>query len=150
MKIESIKVIADKTLDFKLNDSLTIISDKSGAGKTLLFRFIEYLLGADGRHIDIEEANRVFSGLKAIEMTINDGTNIFTFKRYFGLKKNEIFQDGKEIEDDYITKLNKVINYNPIKVLKNKKELKLTTFTLREYVKSLFFNESKLTSSTLY
>lgn len=147
MKINYIKLQADKVYNFNLDKNLTIITDESGSGKTLMFKFIEFVLGSDGKHINIDEAKKVYPGLNFIEMGITTNGKQYIFKKFFDFKTQIICCDGEKLDVDYNDMLNEVINYNPTKVIKNDKEMILSTFTLREYIKSLFFNESRMTSS---
>lgn len=147
MKIKSIKLNADKTYNFELNDHVTLITDISGGGKTLLFKLIEFVLGSSGNNIDIDEANKIYPGLKNIELSIVKEGKEYTFISCFDFKTRKVFCNGNELDGEYVKSLNKLINYNPVKVIKNKKKMESTTFTLREYIKILFFNEHRLTSS---
>lgn len=147
MKINYIKLQADKEYNIILDKNLTIITDYSGSGKTLMFKFIEFVLGSDGKQIDIDEAKKVYPGLNSIEMSISNNGTQYQFKKLFDLKTQMVYCDGKEMKENYNDMLNKVINYNPTKVIRNNKEMELSTFTLREYIKALFFNESRMTSS---
>ena len=146
MKIDYIKLKAEKIYNFKINNNVTIITDVSGSGKTLLFKFIEFLLGSDGKHIVLTEANKVYPGLDYIEMGIISKQKHYVFRKHFDFKTQLVLCDNVQIQGNYKDILNEVINYNPIKVIKNRTEFEFSTFTLREYVKTLFFNEERLTS----
>lgn len=150
MKISSIVLKAEKEYSFELNNNVTIIYDESGAGKTLLFKLLEYALGADGTKIDADEAKKVYKGLYEINMTIQSGGNEYLFVRKIPKdnKQDSVFCNGDIINGKYNEILNNVINYNPIKVIRNKTEMEVSTFSLREYVKCLFFDESRMTSSS--
>lgn len=150
MRINSIVLKGEKDYIFNLNDNVTIIFDESGAGKTLLFKLLEYALGADGSKIDFYEARKVYKGLYEINMTIQGNGNEYLFARKIpkNSKQDLVFCNNKIINGKYNEILNNVINYNPIKVIRNKSEMEVSTFTLREYVKCLFFDEARMTSSS--
>lgn len=145
MKINYIILKGDEVYNLELNKNLNIITDYSGAGKTLLFKFIEFVLGSDGKHINFIEANKIYPGLEYIEMSISKGDTEYKFKKCFENKNEQVFCNDKLVAGDYNQILNEVINYNPIKVIKNNK-MEQVAFTLREYIKTIFFNEAKLTS----
>lgn len=148
MKINYIKLQAEKDYNFLFNSNLTIISDYSGKGKTLLFKLIEYVLGSKGTHIELDEARKAFPGLIAIEMSIEKDKKEYVFNKTFENNKEIVYCEQKKMEGKYNDILNKIINYNPVKVIKSNSEMELTTFTLREYIKTLFFNEARLTSDS--
>lgn len=147
MRINYIFLKALKSQKFIINNNLTIITDYSGSGKTLLFKFIEFVLGADGKHIKITEAKKIYPELEYIEMSITKDDKEYIFKKTFDFKEEQVTCNNDIIKGKYNDILNDVINYNPIKVLKNMK-MEQVTFSLREYIKAIFFNEAKLTSNS--
>lgn len=146
MKINYIKLYGENDFNYSINSNVTLIHDESGSGKTLLFKMIEFVLGADGSQIDIEEAKKVFPTLQGIELSISNQSKNYKLKRSFDLETQKISTDGKDLAGDYKELLNNIINHNPVKVLKNQK-YDTSSFTLREYIKTIFFNESRLTST---
>ncbi len=149
MKINAIVLKGNNNYNFELNRNVTIIYDESGAGKTLLFKLIEYALGSDGTKIDAKEAQKVYPGLYEINMKLSNEEKEYLFVRKIpkNTKNDVVYCDDKIIPGTYNDILNRIINYNPIKVVKNKEKMETSTFSLREYVKCLFFNESRMTSS---
>ncbi len=145
MKINYIKLYGEKDFNYLMNDNVTIIYDESGSGKTLLFKIIEFVLGSKGDEIDILEAKKIFPQLQGVEMNIGNQYETYILKRSFDSKTQEISSNGKKLDGEYKELLNTIINHNPVKILKNKK-YEICSFTLREYIKAIFFNESKLTS----
>lgn len=146
--ITKIEIIAEQPICFEPSNKATLITGFSGKGKTLMFKLIEYALG-ENKKIDIEEAKRHFSGLNAVQLTFSNG-------QVFYRALNKTF-DGKikeSLQTDFISKDEKtykkavgaLFGHEDIKVLKNgKTKLQETTFTVSEYLNTLFFDESRIT-----
>lgn len=146
MKINYIKLYGEADFNYSLNSNVTIIYDESGSGKTLLFKMIEFVLGSDGTQINKLEAEKIFPKSQGVEMSIGNRNQTYILKRSFDLKTQTISDNGINLDGDYKALLDTIINHNSIKVLKNQK-YDASSFTLREYIKSIFFNESRLTST---
>lgn len=146
--ITKIEIIAEQPICFEPSNKATLITGFSGKGKTLMFKLIEYALG-ENKKIDIEEAKRHFSGLNAVQLTFSNG-------QVFYRALNKTF-DGKikeSLQTDFISKdaktykkaVGALFGHEDIKVLKNgKTKLQETTFTVSEYLNTLFFDESRIT-----
>lgn len=146
--ISKIEIFADSNITIEPSENTTLITGASGEGKTLLFKLITYALGNDSK-IEEDEAKRQFPGLYSIRLTFSNG---YVFER----KLSKDF-DGKittdsneEITLDNIKKyreyVGKLFNHQDVKVLKKGNPPTLTTFSVPEYIKTLFFDESRIVS----
>lgn len=146
MKIEYLRIKANPEIMINLDNKLTLIKGYSGTGKTLLFKFVEFLLGSDGKKIDYNEACNNFKELEYVEMQIKNDQNDYIFRRYFNPRSDTVFCNGELVKGIYKDILNEVIRFNPVQVFTNQREDNFSTFTLREYIKTVFFDETRLTS----
>ena len=146
--LSKIEIFADSNISIEPAEGTTLITGASGEGKTLLFKLVTYALGNDGK-IDVDEAKRQFSGLSAIKLTFSNG---YIFERKLSKELNaQIITDTNEkITPDNIKEyreyVGKLFNHHNIKVLKKGNPPTLTTFSVPEYIKTLFFDESRIVS----
>lgn len=143
-----IEIFADSNITIEPSENTTLITGASGEGKTLLFKLVTYALGNDSK-IDSDEAKRQFPGLSAIRLTFSNGY-IFERKLSKDFVAKIITDDNKEISLDnnkeYRQYVGKLFNHQNIKVLKKGNPPTLTTFTVPEYIKTLFFDEARIVS----
>ena len=143
--LSKIEIFADSNITIEPAEGTTLITGASGEGKTLLFKLVTYALGNDGK-IDVDEAKRQFSGLSAIKLTFSNG---YIFERKLSKELNaQIITDTNEkITPDNIKEyreyVGKLFNHHNIKVLKKGNPPTLTTFSVPEYIKTLFFDAAR-------
>ena len=151
--ITKIEIIAEQPICFEPSNKATLITGFSGKGKTLMFKLIEYALG-ENKEIDIDEAKQHFRGLKAVQLTFSNG-QVF----YRALEKTFNAKIKESAETEFISKEEKpykkavgaLFGHEDIKVLKNgKTKLQETTFTVSEYLNTLFFDESRITEEKAF
>lgn len=146
--INKIEIFADSNITIEPSENTTLITGASGEGKTLLFKLITYTLGNDSK-IEEDEAKRQFPGLYAIRLTFSNG---YIFERKLSKEfeakitkddNEEILLDNSKKYREYVGKL---FNHQDVKVLKKGNPPTLTTFSVPEYIKTLFFDESRIVS----
>lgn len=146
--LSKIEIFADSNIAIEPSENTTLITGASGEGKTLFFKLVTYALGNDSK-IDADEAKRQFPGLSAVRLTFSNGY-IFERKLSKDFVAKIITNDNKEISLDdnkeYREQVGKLFNHKNIKVLKKGNPPTLTTFTVPEYINTLFFNESRIVS----
>lgn len=146
--LSKIEIFADSNIIIEPSENTTLITGASGEGKTLLFKLVTYALGNDSK-IDADEAKRQFPGLSAIRLTFSNGY-IFERKLSKEFVAKIITDENKEISPDdqkkYREHVGKLFNHKNIKVLRKGNPPTLTTFTVPEYIKTLFFDESRIVS----
>lgn len=146
--ISKIEIFADSNITIEPSENTTLITGASGEGKTLLFKLITYTLGNDSK-IEEDEAKRQFPGLYAIRLTFSNGyiferklSKEFEAKITTAANEETLLDDSKKYRE-YVGKL---FNHQDIKVLKKGNPPTLTTFSVPEYIKTLFFDESRIVS----
>ena len=147
--ITKIELIADSEIIIEPIETTTLITGFSGKGKTLLFKLIKFALG-ETESIDLDESKRQFPGLERIQLTFSNG---YIFARelkdafFAEIKFNDsdefIIQDKKA----YRKQIGALFGHEDIKVLRKGNPPSTISFTLSEYLNTLFFDESKLTDN---
>ena len=146
--LTKIEILADHNIIIEPSENITLITGASGEGKTLLFKLITYALGNDGK-IDTNEARRQFPGLSSVRLTFSNG---YAFERKLseGFVATITTDENKEISLDnnkkYREQVGRLFDHKNIKVLQKGNPLTLITFTVPEYINTLFFNESRIVS----
>ena len=146
--ISKIEIFADSNITIEPSENTTLITGASGEGKTLLFKLITYTLGNDSK-IEEDEAKRQFPGLCSIRLTFSNGY-VFERKLSKDFDGKIITEGNEEITLDNIKKyreyVGKLFNHQDVKVLKKGNPPTLTTFSVPEYINTLFFDESRIVS----
>ena len=147
--ITKIELKADSEIIIEPIETTTLITGFSGKGKTLLFKLIKFALG-ETESIDLDESKRQFPGLERIQLTFSNG---YIFARelkdafFAEIKFNDsdefIIQDKKA----YRKQIGALFGHEDIKVLRKGNPPSTISFTLSEYLNTLFFDESKLTDN---
>ncbi len=146
--ISKIEVFADSNITIEPSENTTLITGASGEGKTLFFKLVTYALGNDSK-IEEYEAKRQFPGLYLIRLTFSNG---YVFERKLSKEfDGKITTDAnEEITVDnskkYREHIGNLFNHQDVKVLKKGNPPTLTTFSVPEYIKTLFFDESRIVS----
>lgn len=147
--ITKIELIADSNIVIEPLETTTLITGFSGKGKTLLFKLIKYVLG-ETESIDLDEAKRQFPGLDRIQITF---TNDYVFARMLNdnflaeIKFNDSDEFIAQDKKSYREQIGALFGHEDIKVLRKGNPPTAISFTLSEYLNTLFFDESKLTDN---
>ncbi len=131
---------------FELSATCTLVTGFSGKGKTLLFKMIIFALGDDS-NIDIEEAKNHYGELDRISIKFSNG---MTFTRCF---TTEFKAEIETLEGDTLTfddktryreEVGKLFNHKNVKLITNETKSTQKSFTVPEYISTLFFSESRV------
>lgn len=150
--ITKFEIMADDSITIEPKDTTTLITGFSGAGKTLMFKLIKYALG-EKKAIDVNTAKAQYKGLTAVRITFSNG-DVFYRKVDDSFAAKIIFGNGDEIpEADEITykkAIGALFGHEDIKVIKREGDAKTITFTISEYLNTLFFDEARLTDEKTF
>lgn len=149
MIIKKLSLDDSNFTDVEFNDHITIIHGDTDAGKTLIFRMIEQVFGAENA-LDETAMKCRYPDATALSCTIESGGCEYIFKRHIYSTTTEVYKDGKFF--DKYTNLNQfgefvfsLFSFDHTTKLITNKSLDSSSLTLREYTKFLFFSESRLT-----
>lgn len=150
MIIKKLTMDDERFNDIEFNSTINIIHGNTDAGKTLVFKMIEYVFGSENS-LDEKAMRTSFPNATEIDCIVeNDGTE-YLFKRSLYSLNIDVYSRDKKLKSytdmksfgDFIFSL---FGFNSdIQLITNKKSLASSTLTLREYTKFLFFAESRLT-----
>ena len=149
--ITKFEILADKSIEIKPKDTTTLITGFSGTGKTLMFKLIKYALG-EKKGIDISTAKEQLKGLSAVQITFSNG-DVFYRKvdtSFVAKIKHGNAEFIPADEKEYKKDIGALFGHEDIKVLRNESEAKATTFTISEYLNTLFFDEARLTDEKTF
>ena len=131
---------------FELSSTCTLVTGFSGKGKTLLFKMIIFALGDDS-NIDVDEAKNHYGELDRISIKFSNG---MTFTRCFTTEfkaEVETLEGDTLIFDDktrYREEVGKLFNHKNVKLITNETKSIQKSFTVPEYISTLFFSESRV------
>lgn len=146
MKIKSVTLEANHNKIYKLDPNITVIFGSTSDGKTLLFKLFEYAFGAGVNNIDIPLAQKTFEGLSAISIKFD---NEILIRRMISkdmkatIIKNGITEEFFS-ERNYKDAIKELFQHKDVKVANDGASKRMSTFTIREYVKTLFFSEERI------
>ena len=149
--ITKFEIFADKYLEIKPKDTTTLITGFSGTGKTLMFKLIKYALG-ERKGIDISTAKEQLKGLSAVQITFSNGDVFYreVDTNFVAKIKHGNAEFIPADEKEYKKAIGALFGHEDIKVLRSKTEAKVTTFTISEYLNTLFFDEARLTDEKTF
>ena len=149
MIIKKLSLDDSKFTDIEFNDHITIIHGDTDAGKTLIFRMIEQVFGAENA-LDETAMKSRYPDATALSCTVESGGSEYIFKRYIYSTTTEVYKDG-EFFNKYpnLSQFGEFVfslfSFDHTTKLITNKSLASSSLTLREYTKFLFFSESRLT-----
>lgn len=150
--ITKFEILADNSITIEPKDTTTLITGFSGAGKTLMFKLIKYALG-EKKAIDINTAKAQYKGLTAVRITFSNG-DVFYRKVDDSFVAKIILGNGDEIpeadEKTYKKAIGALFGHEDIKVIQREGDAKTITFTISEYLNTLFFDEARLTDEKTF
>lgn len=149
MIIKKLSLDDSRFTDIEFNDHITIIHGDTDAGKTLIFRMIEQVFGAE-KALDETAMRSRYPDATTLSCTVESGGSEYIFKRHIYSTTTEIYKEG-EFFDKY-TNLSQfgefvfsLFSFDHTTKLITNKSLASSSLTLREYTQFLFFSESRLT-----
>lgn len=150
--ITKFEILADNPIIIEPKATATLITGFSGAGKTLMFKLIKYALG-EKKAIDVNTAKAQYKGLYAVRLTFSNG-DVFYRKVDASFVAKVIFGNGEEIpeadEKTYKKAIGALFGHEDIKVITREGDAKTITFTISEYLNTLFFDEARLTDEKTF
>lgn len=130
----------------EVGQTSTLITGFSGKGKTLLFKLIVFVLG-DDTNVDIDEARKHYGNLDKISIRFSSGTVLTRFfEKEFKAEVTELDGQSKIFDNkaEYRERVGRLFNHKNVKIITNEKKSTQKSFTMPEYISTLFFSESRI------
>ncbi len=144
--IKSLKIKANVDVYIEFNINTTVIYGYTGTGKTLMFKLIEFALGQNSK-VDIVEVEKKYEGIEYVELEFSNG---IVFKRiisndFSGFVKmnNETGFESKN-NANYRLEVGNIFGHKNIKVIQAPTTIGTVTFSVPEFINTLFFPEARI------